>query len=188
MTAFIFSLGFVVLAEMGDKTQLLAMAFAAKYKASTVMWGVFVATIVNHFFAVLAGNYLTDIVPIAYVQIASSVSFILFGLWTIRGDQLRDEDKRFSFNPFWTVVIAFFLAEMGDKTQLATIALAAKYQSVLTVLTGTTTGMLIADAIGIVVGVILGKRIPERLVKWLAALTFIIFGLYGLYQSFLSKS
>lgn len=182
MTALLASLGFVVLAEMGDKTQLLAMAFACRYKASTVMWGVFVATAFNHLLAVLAGNYLTHFIPIQYIQLAAAVSFILFGLWTIRGDQLEGEDKRFNFSPFWTVTAAFFLAEMGDKTQLATISLAAKFQSVWPVLVGTTAGMLIADAIGIGVGIVMGKKIPERVVKWVAALIFIFFGLYGLYQ------
>jgi putative Ca2+/H+ antiporter (TMEM165/GDT1 family) len=182
MTAFLASLGFVVLAEMGDKTQLLAMAFATRYKASTVMWGVFAATVLNHFLAVLAGNYLTNLVPIHYIQIAAAASFILFGLWTIRGDELAGEDKRFRFSPFWTVAIAFFIAEMGDKTQLATVALAAKYQSVLPVLVGTTAGMLIADAIGIGIGIVMGKKIPERTVKWIAALIFILFGLWGLYE------
>jgi putative Ca2+/H+ antiporter (TMEM165/GDT1 family) len=182
MTAFLASLAFVVLAEMGDKTQLLAMAFATRYKASTVMWGVFVATIFNHLLAVLAGNYMTTLVPIRYIQIAAAVSFILFGLWTIRGDELAGEDKRFHFSPFWTVAVAFFIAEMGDKTQLATIALAAKYQSVLPVLTGTTLGMLIADAIGIGIGIVMGKKIPERAVKWIAAIIFILFGFWGLYE------
>jgi putative Ca2+/H+ antiporter (TMEM165/GDT1 family) len=183
MTAFMASLGFVVLAEMGDKTQLLAMAFACRYKASTVLWGVFAATVLNHFLAVLVGNYMTQFVPIQYIQIAAAASFILFGLWTIRGDQLHGEDKRFNFSPFWTVAVAFFLAEMGDKTQLATVSLAAKYQSVWPVLFGTTAGMLIADAIGIGVGIVLGKRMPERAVKWVAALIFICFGIYGLYES-----
>ena len=162
MTAFLASLGFVVLAEMGDKTQLLAMAFATRYKASTVMWGVFAATVLNHFLAVLAGNYLTNLVPIHYIQIAAAASFILFGLWTIRGDELAGEDKRFHFSPFWTVAIAFFIAEMGDKTQLATVALAAKYQSVIPVLAGTTAGMLIADAIGIGIGIVMGKKNPRE--------------------------
>lgn len=182
MTAFLASLGFVVLAEMGDKTQLLAMAFATRYKVSTVLWGVFAATVFNHFLAVLVGNYLPNIIPIQYVQIAAAASFILFGLWTIRGDKLKGEDRRFNFSPFWTVAVAFFIAEMGDKTQLATIALAAKYQSVIPVLAGTTMGMVIADAIGIGIGIIVGKKIPERAVKWLAALIFIFFGFYGLYE------
>ena len=180
MTAFLASLGFVVLAEMGDKTQLLAMAFATRYRASTVMWGVFAATVFNHLLAVLAGNYLTNLIPIHYVQIAAAASFILFGLWTIRGDELAGEDKRFHFSPFWTVAVAFFFAEMGDKTQLATVALAARYQTVIPVLVGTTAGMLIADAIGIGIGIVMGKKIPERAVKWMAAIIFIGFGFWGL--------
>jgi len=179
---FLLSMSFVVLAEMGDKTQLLAMAFATRYKAWVVLWAVFWATALNHLLAVTVGTYLTNIVPIEYIQIAAAVSFVLFGLWTIRGDELNNEDKRFSFSPFWTVAIAFFIAEMGDKTQLATVALAAKYQSLVPVWMGTTTGMLIADAIGIVAGIVIGKKIPERAVKWFAATIFIIFGLIGLYQ------
>ena len=182
MEAFFFSTGFVVLAEMGDKTQLLAMALAIRFKASVVMWGVLAATLCNHFLAVLAGNYLTHLIPMHYVQIAAAVSFILFGLWTIRGDKLAGEEERFHFSPFWTVTVAFFLAEMGDKTQLATVALAAKYQAILTVLIGTTTGMMIADAIGIGIGIVLGKTIPERAIKWTAAMVFIAFGLYGLFE------
>jgi putative Ca2+/H+ antiporter (TMEM165/GDT1 family) len=183
MSAFLFSLGLVVLAEMGDKTQLLAMAFATRYRFSVVMWAVLAATVVNHFLAVLAGNYLTHLVPIRFVQIVAAGSFILFGLWTIRGDELQGEDQRFHFSPFWTVAIAFFIAEMGDKTQLATVSLAAQYQSIFPVLIGTTGGMLIADAIGIVIGIVLGKNVPERFVKWLAALIFIFFGLYGLHEN-----
>ena len=182
MTAFLLSLSFVVLAEMGDKTQLLAMAFACRYKATTVLWAVFWATLLNHLLAVVVGNYLAHFIPLQYIQIAAAVSFILFGLWTIRGDELNNEDKRFSFSPFWTVTIAFFIAEMGDKTQLATVALAAKYQSIIPVWLGTTTGMVIADAIGIVIGIVIGKKIPERAVKWFAAIIFILFGLIGLYQ------
>ncbi|MBA4418186.1 MAG: hypothetical protein C0392_09800 [Syntrophus sp. (in: bacteria)] len=181
MTAYFASLLFVVLAEMGDKTQLLAMAFASKYRWQTVMWGVFAATLVNHLLAVIAGHYLTNIVPIHYIQIAAAASFILFGLWTLRGDTLNDEDKRFNFSPFWTVAVAFFFAEMGDKTQLATVALATKYSSIIQVWLGTTSGMLVADAIGIIVGIVLGKNIPEKAVKWFAATIFILFGILGLY-------
>jgi putative Ca2+/H+ antiporter (TMEM165/GDT1 family) len=182
MMTYLLSTLFVVLAEMGDKTQLLAMAFAMRYKASTVLWGVLWATLLNHFLAVYLGNYLTNFIPIYYIQIAAAVSFILFGLWTIRGDELEGEDKRFNFSPFWTVAVAFFIAEMGDKTQLATVALAAKFQTIIPVWMGTTTGMIIADVIGIVVGIVLGKKINALAVKWFAALIFILFGFIGLYQ------
>ena len=182
MNEFLTSSIFVVLAEMGDKTQLLAMAFATQFNWKVVMWGVFVATVLNHFLAVVVGSYLTNLIPISSIQIISAYSFIIFGLWTIRGDKLAGEDKSSRFNPFWTVAIAFFIAEMGDKTQLATIALAAKYNSIMYVWLGTTTGMMIADALGIVVGIVLGKNIPERAVKWFAAMIFILFGIYGLYE------
>jgi putative Ca2+/H+ antiporter (TMEM165/GDT1 family) len=183
MTAYIASVIFVVLAEMGDKTQLLAMAFATRYPWPTVMAGVLVATLVNHLLAVVAGNYLTHIVPLQYIQLAAALSFIIFGLWTIRGDELHGEDKKSGRSPFWTVAVAFFFAEMGDKTQLATVALAAQYGYLLPVWLGTTTGMLIADAIGIIIGIVMGKKIPERAVKWFAALVFIGFGLFGLYEA-----
>ncbi len=183
MTAFLASLGLVVLAEMGDKTQLLAMAFAVRFRWQTVLWGVFAATAANHLLAVEAGRLLPLLVPLVWVKTAAAASFIIFGLWTLHGDELHGEDRRFSFSPFWTVAVAFFLAEMGDKTQLATMVLAAEYRTVLPVWLGTTSGMLIADAAGIIVGVTLGKRIPQHLMKWLAALIFIGFGLLGLRES-----
>ncbi|WP_425059370.1 Putative manganese exporter [Sporomusa carbonis] len=187
MEAFLTSLIFVVLAEMGDKTQLLGMCFATRYRWQTVLWGVFVATVLNHLFAVEVGNYLTRFVPISYIQIAAAVSFIIFGLWTIRGDELDESCANAKYSPFWTVAIAFFMAEMGDKTQLATVALAAKFNTVIPVWLGTTVGMMIANAIGIIIGVTLGKRIPERLVKWISAAIFIFFGFVGLYQNLPEK-
>jgi len=183
MTVFVASFLFVVLAEMGDKTQLLAMAFATRFPARTVLAGVLAATLVNHLLAVVLGSYLTDFIPMSTVQIAAAASFILFGLWTLRGDQLEGEDKRYKFSPFWTVAVAFFFAEMGDKTQLATVALAAKYRSIIPIWMGTTAAMLVADAFGILVGVVLGKKIPERFVKWFAAVIFILFGIFGLYET-----
>lgn len=183
--AFLVAVGAVVLAEMGDKTQLLAMAFATKYKASKVMIGVFIATVFNHALAVAVGNYITrfDGVQI-WIQGIASLSFIFFGLWTIRGDKLEGEENRTTkFGPIITVAIAFFIAEMGDKTQLATIALATKFPgNPIGVLVGTTTGMLIADGIGIIIGVVLCRKIPERTVKLVSAGAFMIFGFIGTYQ------
>ncbi|MEO5356168.1 MAG: TMEM165/GDT1 family protein [Nitrospirae bacterium YQR-1] len=183
MTAFIASVIVVVIAEMGDKTQLLAMCMAARYRWQTVMWGVFAATLANHLLAALAGTYITRIVSMVYINVAAAVAFIFFGLWTIRGDDLECEDKKSEMSPFWTVTVAFFLAEMGDKTQLAAVTLAAKYNAMIAVWLGTTVGMMIADAFGIVVGVVMGKNIPERIVKWIAAVIFILYGLYSLHAS-----
>jgi Ca2+/H+ antiporter, TMEM165/GDT1 family len=177
------SFAFVVLAEMGDKTQLLAMSFATRYNAYKVLLAVFIATIANHALAVLTGQFLVKIVPVDIISFIASISFIGFGLWTIRGDQLKGEDKKISrFGPVATVAIAFFIAEFGDKTQLATISLAVEYQSAISVLIGTTLGMIVADGIGIVVGIVLAKRIPERTIKWISASIFIIFGLVGVYE------
>ena len=183
MAAFIASFIFVVLAEMGDKTQLLAMAFATQYSAYKVLIAVFLATLLNHALAVAVGHFLTTVIPMDIISFAAAFSFIIFGLWTIRGDKLEGEDKKESrFGPIVTVGIAFFLAEMGDKTQLATISLAVKYQSMINVLMGTTLGMVVADTIGIVIGIVMRKRIPEKIIKWVSASVFILFGLAGIYK------
>ncbi|HSB80049.1 MAG TPA: TMEM165/GDT1 family protein [Candidatus Methylomirabilis sp.] len=180
MTAFVASLLFVTLAEMGDKTQLLAMAFATRFPAPTVLAAVFVATLLNHSLAVAAGRLLTTVIPLEAISLVAALSFILFGLWTIRGDSLEGEDQRRSaFGPFLTVAIAFFLAEIGDKTQLATISLAVKYETPLAVLLGTTAGMVVADSIGIILGIVLGKRLPDKLIRLLSAGVFIGFGFLG---------
>jgi putative Ca2+/H+ antiporter (TMEM165/GDT1 family) len=188
MEAFLASLLFVVFAEMGDKTQLLAMAFATKYKAHKVLIAVFIATILNHALAAGAGRLLSDVMPIDIISLVAALSFIGFGLWTIRGDKLEGEDKKESrFGPVITVGIAFFLAEMGDKTQLATVSLAIKYHSTLYVLMGTTLGMIIADAIGIIIGIVMRKHVPEKTIKWVAAIVFILFGLIGTYNILSTK-
>ncbi|MFZ5974699.1 MAG: TMEM165/GDT1 family protein [Bacillota bacterium] len=185
ITAFLFSLGTVVLAEMGDKTQLLAMAFATRYKASKVLIGVFLATVFNHALAVAVGSFIAGFESAQiWIQGIASLSFVLFGLWTIRGDKLEGEENRTTrFGAVATVTLAFFLAEMGDKTQLATIALSAKFaQTPAGVLIGTTTGMLIADGIGIIIGVVMCRKIPERTIKLVSAVAFILFGFIGSYE------
>ena len=197
INAFLLSVVAVVLAEMGDKTQLLAMAFATRFRWQTVLWAVLVATLVNHFLAVVVGNVVTQFIPMAWIKLAAALSFIGFALWTIRGDKLDNEERERGQSPFWIVAVAFFIAEMGDKTQLMTIALAAdeavkiggtswiaKVQQIFPVWMGTTCGMVIADAFGIVVGVVFHKHIPEKAVKWISAGCFAGFGLTGLRDAF----
>ncbi len=179
MSAFIASLLFVVLAEMGDKTQLLAMAFATRFPAGTVLAAVFAATLLNHALAVAAGQLLSTVIPLDVIALVAALSFILFGRWTLRGDTLDGEDAQGGYGPFLTVAIAFFLAEIGDKTQLATISLAIKYSTPLPVLFGTTTGMVIADGFGILVGTVLGKRLPDNAIRLGSAAVFLAFGLAG---------
>ena len=185
ITATLIAIGAVTLAEMGDKTQLLAMAFACKYQASKVLIGVFVATVLNHAAAVALGTLVARNATLnVWIQAVAAVSFIFFGLWTIRGDRLDGEENRKTrFGPVITVAIAFFIAELGDKTQLATIALAARFPDYpVAVLLGTTTGMMIADGIGIIVGVVMCRRIPERTIKLASAGAFIVFGFVACWQ------
>jgi putative Ca2+/H+ antiporter (TMEM165/GDT1 family) len=174
----------VVVAEMGDKTQLLAMAMASKYKVKDVMLGVFVATIFNHALAVAVGSFLGNQLPTQAIQVVAGVAFVVFGLWTLRGDKIDDEDsKKAKFGPIMTVAIAFFIAEMGDKTQLMTIAISANGSNPFAILTGTTIGMLVADAIGIIGGAWMCRHIPEKYIKWAAGIIFMIFGTWSLYES-----
>lgn len=185
-TAFIVAVLAVTLAEMGDKTQLLAMCFATRFNWKKVLMGVFLATILNHALAVAAGYFLREILS-SYtdiIQLIASLSFIGFGLWTIRGDSVDEcADARSRFGPVITVAIAFFIAEMGDKTQLATISLAATLGNPAAVLLGTTTGMLIADGVGIVFGIVMHKRIPENKLKWISGGIFALCGLLGYVES-----
>ncbi|MCH3965216.1 MAG: TMEM165/GDT1 family protein [Clostridium sp.] len=184
MTVIIKALLLVVAAEMGDKTQLLAMAMASKYRIKQVLTGVFVATILNHALAVAVGNYLSYMIPMDTVKIAAGAAFLGFGFWTLRGDKIDEDGKKKSkFGPVITVATAFFLAEMGDKTQLMTITISAQSSQPLLVLMGSTIGMLIADGIGILGGAWMCRHIPEMYIKWAAGIIFIFFGTITIYNA-----
>ena len=177
--AWLIAAGAVTLAEMGDKTQLLSMAFATRFGPWKVMAGVLLATLANHGLAVWLGSTISRIPGLSiWIQGLAALSFIFFGLWTLRGEDGEEEEKsNGSFGPVLTVAIAFFVGELGDKTQLTTMALAARFPATpLWVLAGTTTGMLIANGLGIVVGLVLCRRIPERTVRRISAAAFILFG------------
>lgn len=178
MLPFVSSLLLVALAEMGDKTQLVALAFAGKYRARTVLAGVFLATLVVHLFSVGIGAALAVLVPLSVLHLVAGLSFIAFGLWTIRGDSLDDKPAAGeTFGPLLTVAISFFFAELGDKTQLATISLTSEYNAPLGVWLGSTIGMVLADGLAIGIALVLGKSLPERWLKWGAAAVFIVSGL-----------
>jgi len=185
-TAFLLSLGLVFAAEMGDKTQLVALAFATRYKTSIVLVGVFVATILVHLLSVFIGEAAGLFIPIFWIKLAAGIAFVIFGLWTIRGDELDDEDKltESRWGPLLTVGITFFLAELGDKTMLMTVTIASQQHSFVGVWLGSTVGMVLADGIAIVVGKILGKNLPEKAVKYGAAVVFFVSGIYILYEAF----
>lgn len=183
MTTFINSFLLVVVGEMGDKTQLLAMGMASKYKAGQVMTGVLIATLLNHALAVLVGSYLSTIIPLDIISIIAGISFLVFGLWTIRGDVDDGKTKASRFGPILTVGIAFFLAEMGDKTQLMTVTLGAEYKQPLFILMGTTLGMVVADGIGVFFGAWICKFLSQKYIKWAAGLVFLFFGSISLYNN-----
>jgi putative Ca2+/H+ antiporter (TMEM165/GDT1 family) len=186
MTAFWTALVFVFIAEMGDKTQLVALAFATRFRASVVLAGVFIATLLVHLFSVFLGEMAGLALPTFWINLIAGLAFIGFGLWTLRGDELEDEEKlkQGRSGPLITVGMTFFLAELGDKTMLATVTIASQQQSFLGVWLGSTLGMVVADGIAIIVGKILGKRLPEKPIKYGAAAVFMISGVYTLVQAF----
>ena len=186
MTAFWISLIYVFVAEMGDKTQLVALAFATKFKTLTVLAGVFIATFAVHLFSVLIGEAVSFALPIFWIQILAGISFIIFGLWTLRGDTLDENEieNKSRYGPLLTVTTTFFLAELGDKTMLATITIASEQQSFVAVWLGSTIGMVIADALAIIIGKVMGKNLPENLVRYVGAAIFLISGVWTLWEAF----
>ena len=179
MDAFWLSLGIVLLAELGDKSQLMALAFAARYPAITVLAAVTVATLVVHAFSVVLGSAAALALPREVIGIAAGLAFFAFAAWTLRGDRLGErEASRATRSTGWAMLsigTAFFLAELGDKTMLATITLATTEEPIGTWL-GSTAGMVIADAIAIAAGALLGARLPERAIRVFAAAAFVVFG------------
>jgi putative Ca2+/H+ antiporter (TMEM165/GDT1 family) len=180
VAAFLISFGIIFVAELGDKSQLMAMTFAARYRATTILLAITAATAVVHLCSVLLGAAVGVALPTKPISLVAGVAFLAFAAWTLRGDELTDTDvaraTRTQRSVFVTVALAFFLAELGDKTMLATITLATDNGLVGTWI-GSTVGMVAADALAIVIGQQLGARLPERAIKVGAAITFVIFGL-----------
>ena len=180
MEAFLVSTGVVTLAEMGDKTQLLAFLLAARFrKPLPIILGIFVATAVNHGIAGALGAWITTTVSPQVMRWVLGLSFVGMAVWTLVPDEIeKDEGKAAQrLGIFGATLVTFFLAEMGDKTQLATLAMAAHYQAPLVVVIGTTLGMLIADVPAVFIGERLATRIPMRLVHGIAAAIFLLLGL-----------
>ena len=179
MTAFLISIGVVALAEIGDKTQLLALALAAKYrKPWPVIFGIFFATLANHFLAGAIGSWLTHAIGPAVMRWALGLSFIAMAVWMLVPDKLDDASTRATrFGVFGTTLIAFFLVEMGDKTQIATVALAARYDALVAVVAGTTIGMLLANVPAVLLGNVAAEKLPKRAMNSIAALMFALIGI-----------
>ncbi|WP_010486328.1 TMEM165/GDT1 family protein [Pseudomonas sp. S9] len=176
----------VALAEIGDKTQLLALLLAARFrKPWPIIAGIIVATLANHFVAGAVGNWVAGLFSPATLSWVLAVSFIAVPLWTLVPDKVDDDEasslKR--YGPFLTTLIAFFLAEMGDKTQVATVMLAAQYPHLTLVVIGTTLGMLVANVPVVLVGNFAAERLPLTLIRRLAASAFAVLALYAAYQA-----
>ena len=179
MEAFLVSTGVVALAEMGDKTQLLAFILAARFKKPLpIIAGILAATLVNHGLAGALGAWITSTLQPGVLRWVLWVSFIAMAVWTLIPDKIEEEEGQVArrLGVFGATAVSFFLAEMGDKTQIATVAMAAHYAHPLWVVAGTTCGMLIADVPAVFVGDRLAKRIPMRLVHGVAAAIFAVLG------------
>ncbi len=182
MEAFLISTGVVALAEIGDKTQLLSFFLAARYKRPwPIVLGILVATLANHGFAGAVGAWISQLLGPDLLRWVLGLSFIAMAVWMLIPDELDDETaNRSRFGVFGTTLLAFFLAEMGDKTQIATVALAARYDSLPAVVMGTTFGMMIANVPAVMVGEKLAARLPVRLVHGLAAALFAVLGVLAI--------
>ena len=176
----------VALAEIGDKTQLLALLLAARFrKPWPIICGIVVATLANHFAAGAIGNWVASFFTPATLSWTLAASFVAVALWTLIPDELDDDEssKLKRYGPFLTTLIAFFIAEMGDKTQVATVMLAAQYPHFILVVIGTTLGMLLANVPVVLAGNFAAERLPLTLIRRLAACAFAALAVYAGYQA-----
>lgn len=185
MEAFFISTGIVALAEIGDKTQLLSLVLAAKFrKPLPIILGILVATLLNHAGAGAIGAWLTTILGEQVLRWVLGLGFLAMAVWIMIPDKLDDDAAHLNashHSVFMTTVIAFFLAEMGDKTQIATVALAAQYASLFWVVMGTTLGMMLANVPAVLLGDKIANKLPLNLVHGIAALIFVGLGLWVLW-------
>jgi Ca2+/H+ antiporter, TMEM165/GDT1 family len=184
LEAFLISTGVVALAEIGDKTQLLALVLAARFrKPVPIILGILVATLANHALAGAVGSWVAAAVGPSLMRWILGVSFIAMAAWILVPDKVDEvDDQPPRWGVFGTTLIAFFLLEMGDKTQIATIALAAKYPSLLAVVAGTTVGMMLANVPAVLLGEVAARKLPLKLVRGIAAGLFLVIGLAVLWS------
>ena len=187
MEAFLFSTTVVALAEMGDKTQLLSFVLAAKLKHKLpIALGILVATLANHFLAGYVGTWLSRLVSPDTLRWIIALSFFAFAAWALKPDKLDESRKLRGTGVFLTTVVAFFMVEMGDKTQLATVALAARYDSLVAVVLGTTLGMMIANVPAVWLGEALADRVNMKVMRGIAAALFLLLGVLALFAGSVS--
>jgi putative Ca2+/H+ antiporter (TMEM165/GDT1 family) len=179
LEAFLVSTGVVALAEIGDKTQLLAFILAAKFRRPLpIILGILAATLANHGFAGALGAWITALVTPHTLRWVLGISFLAMAVWTLIPDKFDEKDAKLArFGVFGTTLVAFFIAEMGDKTQIATVALAAQYRAFFEVVAGTTLGMMLANVPAVLLGDRIANRMPVRLVHSIAAAIFAVLGI-----------
>jgi putative Ca2+/H+ antiporter (TMEM165/GDT1 family) len=184
LEAFLVSTGVVALGEMGDKTQLLAIVLAAKFRRPLpIIFGILVATLVNHAGAGLVGGWVAKALGPDVLRWVVGLSFIAMAGWMLIPDKLdADDSARVHLGVFGTTVVTFFLAEMGDKTQIATVALAARYPDLLSVVAGTTLGMMLANVPAVFMGDKVARTVPMKLVHGIAAAIFLVVGVLTLFN------
>jgi putative Ca2+/H+ antiporter (TMEM165/GDT1 family) len=186
LEAFLASTAVVALAEIGDKTMLLAIVLAARLRAPVaILLGILVATLANHALAALVGSQVAGLIDAPWFRIAVALGFIAMAAWTLVPDEFDDDDDSVAHrgSAFLTTLVAFFIVEMGDKTQVATIALGAQYHSVIIVAAGTTLGMMLANAPAVFLGEKLVEKVSLKLTRTLAALLFLVLGLWQLAET-----
>jgi Ca2+/H+ antiporter, TMEM165/GDT1 family len=185
MESLIVSTGVVALAEIGDKTQLLALLLATRFRAPVpIILGILVATLANHALAALVGVAVADWLQSPALRWALGLSFVAMGLWTLKPDRLDpDQAPKPRYGPFLTTLVAFFLVEIGDKTQVATMALAAQFQDLVLVTLGTTVGMLLANVPAVLLGDLAASRLPLKPIRLAAAALFIALGAFVCLQA-----
>ena len=185
MTAFWMAFAIVFVAELGDKTQFMTLSFSTRFRWKTVMLGVLIATTVISLVSTLLGNVLGAALPFFWINLLAGLAFIAFGLWALRSEESphRQLSVGHHLTPMMTVAIAFFVAELGDRTMLATVMIASREKNFVGVWLGSTTGLVVANALAIIVGNVLGKKLPERVLKYGAAIIFIASGLLALFQA-----
>lgn len=179
MESLLVSTGVVALAEVGDKTQLLAFVFAARFKKPLpIILGILVATLLNHALAGMVGAWLAATIGPQAMRWILGLSFIAMAAWMLVPDKADDlEDKPPRYGVFVATLVAFFLVEIGDKTQIATVALAAKYASLVAVVAGTTFGMMLANVPAVLLGEVAARKLPMKLVHGIAAAIFLALGI-----------
>lgn len=183
LNEFIRAFVLIFVAEMGDKSQIIAMTFATVYKLKDVLLGVSLGVVANHAIAIILGSFISMVIPTTYIHIIAGFLFIIFGLNSLNVEEEEELESKKQFSPVLTVAIAFFIGELGDKTQLATMALAAEAINPLVVLLGTSLAMIATSLLGIFIGIKVGEKIPEVSVKIISSLVFLGFGIVRVLSS-----